>query len=129
MMPNNDELSDVNMTPLVDVMLVLLIVFIIAAPLIVPQAMGIQLPATEPVRSEVELEQELIYIYADGSFSIAEQSLDLDELRAWFAEQPNPSARIVVHADESVPYGRVAQVMAMAQNMGVEQITFRTTIE
>ena len=128
-MRSSEELSDINMTPLVDIMLVLLIVFIIAAPLIVPQALDISLPKTEAVSSNQFEKPQLLFIYADGSFGNEVGQLSLDALNTWLSDELTPASRLVIHADETVQYGRVAQVMALAQNSGIAQITFRTVVQ
>ena len=128
-MRSTEELSDINMTPLVDIMLVLLIVFIIAAPLIVPQALDISLPKTEAVQASQFEKPQLLFIYADGSFGNEVGQLSLDALNTWLSDELTPATRLVIHADETVQYGRVAQVMALAQNSGIAQITFRTVVQ
>lgn len=127
-MASTDELSDINLTPLVDVMLVLLIVFIIAAPLIVPQALDINLPQTEATRSDQIVEPELLYVYADGEFGAKDRRMSLDEVRSWFMEELNTETRVVIHADETVEYGTIARLIAMAQTVGMTQLTFRTVV-
>lgn len=120
-------MSEINVTPLVDVMLVLLVVFIVTAPLLTPQALNIHLPKTQAVtKSDVKQANQLA-IQADGILMydgqvISESALEV-ELRKLSAD---PKAQLQIMADESVPYGRVARVMALSQASGVVKLSFMT---
>ena len=120
-------MSEINVTPLVDVMLVLLVVFIITAPLLAPQALKINLPKTESVAHDDKLQKVSLAIDAQGDVSLESVHLSdaalTDMLRNRAAD---PQFQLQIQADEAVNYGRVAQVMAIAQNAGVSKLTFLT---
>lgn len=120
-------MAEINVTPLVDVMLVLLVIFIVTAPFIVPQAMKVQLPRTAAVPQQDRADNQILIVLPNGSLVYRGRELE-DE--AWVAqlktETQSPLAQVQLHADESVPYGRIAQVMALAQAAGVTRMSFVT---
>ncbi|MEY4027667.1 MAG: hypothetical protein RLZZ329_1387 [Pseudomonadota bacterium] len=120
-------IAEINVTPLVDVMLVLLIIFIVTAPMITPQAMKISLPQTDPVVQRDQAKNEVLVIFKDGSMSYKGSNISELELKAFMvADGKVPHYQLQVQADEAVPYGRVAQVMALAQTAGLNKLTFIT---
>lgn len=120
-------IAEINVTPLVDVMLVLLIIFIVTAPMITPQAMKISLPQTDPVVQRDQAKNEVLVIFKDGSMSYKGSNISELELKAFMvADGKVPHYQLQVQADEAVPYGRVAQVMALAQTAGLNRLTFLT---
>jgi biopolymer transport protein ExbD len=120
-------MSEINVTPLVDVMLVLLVVFIITAPLLAPQSLKINLPKTQAVAGNERLQQAHLIVDARGDFAlenahISDQALaELLHTRAL-----DPQFQLQVEADKAVPYGRVAELMALAQHAGVTKMSFVT---
>jgi biopolymer transport protein ExbD len=120
-------MSEINVTPLVDVMLVLLVVFIITAPLLAPQSLKINLPKTESVVHDDKLQKVSLAIDAHGGISLENVHLSdaglADMLRGRAAD---PQFQLQIQADEAVNYGRVAQVMAIAQKAGVSKLSFLT---
>ena len=124
---SEDAIAEINVTPLVDVMLVLLIIFIVTAPMITPQAMKITLPQTDPVAQRDQAKNEVLVVSKDGSLNY--KGLDISEagLRAIMATDGKLSNyQLQVQADEGVPYGRIAQIMAWAQSAGLQKLTFIT---
>lgn len=116
-------LSEINVTPLVDVMLVLLIVFMISAPLM-QQGIQVDLPKT---KSPALSEQEKPYIIAvtkGGDVKVGGNTIPsaqvTEKLRATFASRQKKE--IFIQADKSLPYGVVATVMAQAQAAGISRI-------
>jgi biopolymer transport protein ExbD len=108
-------------------MLVLLIIFIVTAPMITPQAMKISLPQTDPVVQRDQAKNEVLVIFKDGSMSYKGSNISELELKAFMvADGKVPHYQLQVQADEAVPYGRVAQVMALAQTAGLNRLTFIT---
>ena len=124
-------MSEINVTPLVDVMLVLLVVFIVTAPLLVPQSLKITLPETERVKSSssvsLAIENTRLIIQADGTLVFENKTLNDAELATFLRTKAlEPNFQLFVESDEAVKYGRVAQVMAIAKNAGIPRISFLT---
>lgn len=120
-------MAEMNVTPLVDVMLVLLVIFIITAPLIVPQSMKIVLPKTQAVAQQDLAKNTSLVITAQGEMRLDDRVVDEAQLGAALKSRTSePKFQLQVQADEKVPYGRVAQVMAVAQSSGVTRLSFVT---
>jgi biopolymer transport protein ExbD len=120
-------MSEINVTPLVDVMLVLLVVFIITAPLLAPQSLKINLPKTESVAKDDKLQKISLAIDVHGDVSIESAHLSNQGLADMLKSRAvDPEFQLQIQADEAVNYGRVAQVMAIAQKAGVSKLSFIT---
>ena len=120
-------MSEINVTPLVDVMLVLLVVFIITAPLLAPQSLKINLPKTDAVSKNDKLEKVSLIIDAKGDISFENAHLsDAGLADILKTKAANPQFQLQVQADTAVNYGRVAEVMAIAQKAGVIKLSFLT---
>jgi biopolymer transport protein ExbD len=120
-------MSEINVTPLVDVMLVLLVVFIITAPLLAPQSLKINLPKTESVAHDDKLQKISLAIDAHGDISIESVHLSDQGLTEMLKSRAiDPQFQLQIQADTAVNYGRVAQVMAIAQKAGVSKLSFLT---
>ncbi len=125
---NDDMLSEINMIPLIDVMLVLLIVFIITVP-VMKHAVSIELPRASNEKELVKPETVRLSVDASGAYFWNEQKLADDNalqghLAASAAQDPQPDLHI--RGDRAVRYERVAQAMAAAQQAGVKKIGFIT---
>jgi biopolymer transport protein ExbD len=125
---NDDMLSEINMIPLIDVMLVLLIVFIITVP-VMKHAVSIDLPRASNAKELVKPETVRLSVDASGAYFWNEQKLADDNalqghLAAAVAQDPQPDLHI--RGDRAVRYERVAQAMAAAQQAGVKKIGFIT---
>jgi biopolymer transport protein ExbD len=127
---NQEMMSEINVTPLVDVMLVLLVVFIVTAPLLT-QAVGVKLPKTVATGASAPSKQKTVGIDAQGVVSLDELVLNDDALAQQLTDLAAKQAdfELHVHADSAVPYGRVAQVMAIAQRSGVSKLSFMSIAE
>ncbi len=124
---NGSMMSEINVTPLVDVMLVLLVVFIITAPLLAPQSLKINLPKTESVVHDDKLQKVSLAIDAKGEVSMESVRMSDDSLKEMLKNRAtDPNFQLQIQADEAVNYGRVAQVMAIAQKSGVSKLSFLT---
>ena len=123
----DEVMNEINMTPLVDVMLVLLIIFIITVP-VMKHYVNVDLPQASSQREEVKPETLNLSVDASGNYFINESRVsDADLpglLQAEAARQPQPDLHI--RGDKAVRYERVAQAMAMAQQAGLRKIGFIT---
>ena len=121
-------MAEINVTPMVDVMLVLLIIFMVAAPLMTV-GVPLELPKTAAKAVPTEQEEPLtISVQADGTVSIQETPVAEGELIAKLtaiaAERQDD--KIFLRADGSIPYERVVQVMGALNNGGFSNITLVT---
>lgn len=127
---DNAPMVEMNVTPLVDVMLVLLVIFIVTAPLIVPRAIKIDLPQAGGAALQESKPQPSLLIQADGRMQYKDQPVNAAELLSQLrADKTQGPIQLQVHADQAVPYGRIAQVMALAQSAGVSNLSFMTLPE
>lgn len=114
-------MSEINVVPFVDVMLVLLIIFMVAAPMMI-QGVDVSLPATtsEPLSSETE--NLVVSITKDHQIFINDFEVTLDTLREKLHSifQGRAARELYLRADRDIPYGLVVQVMAESKNAGVE---------
>lgn len=128
MISNKSEdgmMAELNVTPLVDVMLVLLVIFIVTAPLIVPQSMKVNLPKTQAVAQQDNAKNAQLIVEANGQTTFEGQQLSDRDLGQMFKEKSStPQFQLQISADKAVPYGRVAEIMAMAQANGVTKLSF-----
>jgi biopolymer transport protein ExbD len=120
-------MNEINMTPLVDVMLVLLIVFMVTIP-VIRHAVKIDLPHASSQKEETKPAQVTVAIDADGNVLWNDQKVDEAALSAKIAEaaQASPQPELHLDADRKVPYEKVAQVMSAAQAGGLTKIGFVT---
>ena len=123
----NDDgmMAELNVTPLVDVMLVLLVIFIVTAPLIVPQSMKVNLPKTQAVAQQDQAKNSPLIIEATGQTTYNGQVFNDHDLAVELKKSSaTPQFQLQITADKAVPYGRVAEVMALAQANGVTKLSF-----
>ena len=118
-------ISEINVTPLVDVMLVLVVIFIITAPLL---ASSIKLDLPKSDAAQVSEQPKFVSVVIDKSAQIFlnEQPTDLGALAASLAQSAsaNPNTEVQLRADQAVPYGRVVEVIGAAQKAGLRRIGF-----
>lgn len=120
-------MADMNVTPLVDVMLVLLIVFMVTAPLLVPQSLGVKLPKTDAVQSPVDRDQARLTVSPQGTLQLDGKPVTDKELKSFLAGKASDAKfQLQVEAEENLKYGRLAEVMAIAQGAGVTKLGFVT---
>jgi biopolymer transport protein TolR len=118
-------MSDINMTPLVDVMLVLVVILIITAPLLA-SSIRLDLPKTQAAKpNDAPLFVTVVLDKAGQAFLDDKPASD-DQLAQRLAQaaKANPDTEIQLRADAAVPYGRVVQVMGAAQKAGLNRIGF-----
>lgn len=120
-------MNEINMTPLVDVMLVLLIVFMVTIP-VIRHAVKIDLPHASSQKEDTKPAQINISIEADGTVLWDGNAVSDDQLTAKIAAaaQQEPQPELHLNADRKVQYEKVAQVMSAAQSGGLTKLGFVT---
>jgi biopolymer transport protein TolR len=118
-------MSDINMTPLIDVMLVLLVIFIITAPLM-SSSLRLDLPKTDAARPSDTPAFIAVSVDSQGRLFMADEELDAAALAERVAEaaRRNPQTEVQLSADQAVPYGRVAELIGIVQKGGLTRIGF-----
>ena len=123
----DEVMNEINMTPLVDVMLVLLIIFIITIP-VMKHAVNVDLPRATNQVQDVKPETIRLSVDAKGAYYWNESKVEDAALPALLAAEAakNPQPGLHIRGDKEVRYERVAQAMAAAQQAGVKKIGFIT---
>ena len=118
-------MSDINMTPLVDVMLVLVVIFIITAPLLA-SSIRLDLPGTDAARPNDAPRFVTIALDAKSQLFFNDKPVTAGELAQKLGDsgKQNPDTEVQLRADQSVPYGRIVEVMGAAQKAGLNRIGF-----
>lgn len=117
-------MAEINVTPFVDVMLVLLIIFMVTAPMMTT-GLEVELPRAEaPALSQDEDSQMVLGITADGTYILQEREFTLEELQAKLPAivKANPDQDVFLQADGQVPYEKVAQLMALCTKAGIPRV-------
>lgn len=123
--PGPQPMSDINMTPLVDVMLVLVVIFIITAPLLA-SSVRLDLPKTEAARPSDAPAFVTVVLDKSGQAFVDNKPATAEQLARRLAQaaKANPDTEIQLRADAGVPYGRVVEIMGAAQKAGLNRIGF-----
>jgi len=118
-------MSDINVTPMVDVMLVLVVIFIITAPLLA-STVALDLPKTDAAKPADTPKFVTLVVDKSGQAFLNDQAVTLEGLAARLGEtaRQSPETEVQLRADEGVPYGKVVQVMGVAQKAGLNRIGF-----
>jgi biopolymer transport protein TolR len=121
----SQPMSEINVTPLVDVMLVLVVIFIITAPLLA-SSIRLDLPRTDAVKPNDAPRFVTVVLDKAGGTFLDEKPVTAAQLaeRLVQAARDNPETEIQLRADQAVPYGRVVEVMGLAQKAGLNRIGF-----
>ena len=124
-------MNDINVTPLVDVMLVLLIVFMITMP-VLTHSIQINLPTTSSTKEQPKHDVKPINlaVTAAGKYTLGEEStneMDLPAVKAKLEElaKNDPDAVLAIDADKDTPYENVAKVLEAAKDAGIAKVGFR----
>ena len=123
-------ISEINVTPLVDVMLVLLIVFMVTAPLLI-QAVPVTLPQTSASVPPAPSKQIQLSIDSAGKIYLDTGVVEREQLKARLQalRKLEPELNVQLMADERIPYGQVAKVMGIVQQAGITKLSFVTVSE
>ena len=118
-------MSEINMTPLIDVMLVLLVIFIITAPLMVSKV-KVNLPKTAGAASQQVPAFISVVVDKTGQIFVDDTPLDMAAVAQRLAEAAakNAMTEVQLRADSAVPYGRIVEVMGLAHQAGLSRIGF-----
>jgi biopolymer transport protein ExbD len=126
----DDILSEINITPLVDVMLVLLVAFIVTAPLL-NNAVKVNLPKTDTTAPPQQKKATNVSIDAAGAIYVDKQALPLEQLEIELRsrQRANPDLALHLQADEAVAYRNVAKVMAIIERAGITKLSVLTATQ
>jgi len=126
---DDEVMSEINMTPLVDVMLVLLIIFMLTVP-VLTQSVDIELPQTVGKVSEQQPDAITISVNADGQLFWNDLPVDKTALQTRLAKSASqlPQPQIRINGDRQARYDYVIQVMVAAQQAGLTQLGFVTEV-
>ena len=126
---NSDELntiSEINVTPFVDVVLVLLVIFMVTAPMLVREQMAVNLPKAQT--GEKSSSQAItITINKDGSVSIMDKSVAVDQIEGTIKTMvaSNPNAQAIISADQDSKHGDVVRVMDIIKKAGLTKFAIQ----
>ena len=121
-------MAEINVTPMVDVMLVLLVIFIVTAPLLTT-GVNVNLPQTQRTKSLPQDNKALtLYVERDGTVTLNDTKVDVDALTAKLSAVRESNAEIAVYVkgDKDVAYGQMMQVMASVAAAGITKVAFVT---
>jgi len=118
-------MSDINMTPLIDVMLVLLVIFMITAPLMT-SSLKLDLPKTDAAQPTDTPSFVSVAIDPQGKRYVGEEAVDAAAFATRMADvaKKNPQTEVQLRADKTVPYGQVAELIGVVQKAGLNRIGF-----
>jgi biopolymer transport protein TolR len=118
-------MSEINVTPLVDVMLVLLVIFMLTAPLLT-SAVRLELPSADAPPAPATPAPLTLALDAQGGLFLNDRPLSAEQLRKQLqdAARLDPETELQLRADQALPYGKVVEVMALAQKAGLSRIGF-----
>ena len=124
---NDSGMNEMNLIPLIDIMLVLMIIFLVTATVANP-SIPLTLPQTSAEIVDLPPEQIHVSINANGEVAWDDQIISLDELQTRFnnANQQAQQPTVVLRADKDARYDTVAQVMSRASEAGLSDIAFAT---
>ena len=122
-----DVMSEINVTPLVDVMLVLLVIFILTVP-VLTHSVKVDLPQTQKLNTAVDPKSISISVASDGSVYWNSKRIDNAQLETMLAEvaAQEQQTEIRLYGDRRVAYEEVVKIMAAAQRAGIEKLGFIT---
>ncbi len=125
--PRYGAMADINMTPFIDVMLVLLIIFMVAAPLLAT-GVAVDLPQTKSAPLNIEQKPVSISIDEKGQIYLMDQQVAVEQLveKLKAAAKAGADERVYVRGSKAVNYGRVAEVMSLVTGAGFKKVALVT---
>ena len=122
-----EPMSEINVTPLVDVMLVLVVIFILTAPLLA-SSIKLELPKTDAAATTEATPSVSLSVDRAGQAYLDNRAVPLSELSQSLARTAalQPDTEVQLRADENAPYGKVIEVLGVAQKAGLTRIGFVT---
>ncbi|MGA8833442.1 MAG: protein TolR [Desulfomonilaceae bacterium] len=127
---NRAPMADINVTPLVDVMLVLLIIFMVTAPML-QEGVSVELPAAkgEPIEKAQQRDEVIISVSGAGSIYVNDKAVTEDQLATVVLDvtKDKPNRDVFLRADKTVPYGVVVRIMASLKTAGIANLGMITT--
>jgi biopolymer transport protein TolR len=125
--PGAQPMSDINMTPLIDVMLVLLVIFMITAPLMT-SSLKLDLPKTEGAKPTDAQQFVVVAVDPQGVMFWGDQPVTGQQLKLRVREAAarNPATEVQLRADKNLPYGKVAELIGLVQEGGLTRVGFVT---
>ncbi len=124
---SHQPISQINITPMVDVMLVLLIIFMVAAPMLT-QGVQVDLPDTRAPQLRQQIEPLVISIKKNGDVYMQNHKVDTKQIvpRVAAMRQAKPSLPVFIRGDAQTPYAHIARIMSDLEAAGVRQISLVT---
>ena len=127
---NRAPMADINVTPLVDVMLVLLIIFMVTAPML-QEGVSVELPSAkgEPIEKAQQHDEIIISVSGAESIYVNDKAVTEDQLATVVvdATKDKPNRDVFLRADKTVPYGVVVRIMASLKTAGIANLGMITT--
>jgi len=123
------SMSEINVTPFVDVMLVLLIIFMVTAPML-QQGVDVDLPKTKPSPIKIDEERLVVTVTRTKNVYINKRSFAVKDLKKKLEKirEANPGKEVFLRADKNVPYGFVVEVMAAIKEAGISKLGMVTDV-
>ena len=123
----SEPMGEINMTPLIDVMLVLVVIFMVTAPLM-SNSLKLDLPRSDAAGPSQAPKPLLVALDTEGRTYVGEQRVDREQLvaQATQAAQRDAKTEVQLRADRTVPYGQVAELIGVLQKAGLSRIAFVT---
>ncbi|NJD07437.1 MAG: biopolymer transporter ExbD [Methylococcaceae bacterium] len=127
---SDDVMSEINVTPLVDVMLVLLVVFIVTAPLL-SNAIHVNLPKTDQTAPPEIKEAVNVSVDAQGKIFLDKREIALESVEPELKslKEKDPEMSLHLHGDDGANYGIVAKVMASIERAGIQKLQVLTSVQ
>ena len=121
----SEPMSEINVTPMVDVMLVLLVIFILTAPLMA-SSIKLDLPKTDAAKASEAPKFVTLVVDKTSQIFLNDKPITLDALKTSLSQTAvrNPDTEVQLRADAAVPYGKIVEVMGAAQKAGLNRIGF-----